>query len=109
MIRVEFDHTVKVSNYKAFVRAYNAALEIDRVSEPTHIEPKIMVTVFGELSKVRIEFEMDSPPQQWPDGGCPSFVEWAGEHHEGFLKLAERTEVRWLRDVDVSAGGETML
>ena len=29
MIRVEFDHTVKVSDYKAFMRAYNAALEID--------------------------------------------------------------------------------
>ncbi len=61
------------------------------------------MAVFGEINRIRIEFESDTPSQAWIDNGCPSFIEMAAEHYEGFLKLAERTEVQWLNDVDLAA------
>ena len=102
-MRLEIDHTIKASDYTAFMRAYNEALEVDRISRPDHQEPRVMVAVFGQLNRIRIEFEFETPPQDWIDNGCPSFIEMAAEHYEGFLKLAERTEVRWLKDVDLAA------
>jgi hypothetical protein len=102
-MRFEITHTIKASDYTAFMRAYNEALEVDRKSRPDHQEPRVMVAVFGELNRIRIELEFDTPPQAWIDNGCPSFIEMADEHYEGFLKLAERTEVQWLKDVDLAA------
>jgi len=81
----------------------NEALEVDRKLRPDHQDPRVMVAVFGQLNRIRIEFDFDTPPQDWIDNGCPSFIEMAVEHYEGFLKLAERTEVRWLKDVDLAA------
>ena len=85
------------------MRAYSKALEVDRKSRPDHQEPRVMVAVFGEINRIRIEFESDTPSQAWIDNGCPSFIEMAAEHYEGFLKLAERTEVQGLNDVDLAA------
>ena len=102
-MRLEIDHTIKASDYTAFMRAYNEALEVDRKLRPDHQDPRVMVAVFGQLNRIRIEFDFDTPPQDWIDNGCPSFIEMAVEHYEGFLKLAERTEVRWLKDVDLAA------
>ena len=105
-MRFEITHTIKASDYTAFMRAYNEALEVDRKSRSDHQEPRVMVAVFGELNRIRIEFEFDTPPQAWIDNGCPSFIEGAegaNEHYEGFLKLAERTEVQWLKDADLAA------
>ena len=102
-MRFEITHTIKASDYTAFMRAYNEALEVDRKSRSDHQEPRVMVAVFGELNRIRIEFEFDTPPQAWIDNGCPSFIEGPNEHYEGFLKLAERTEVQWLKDADLAA------
>ena len=102
-MRLEIDHTIKATDFAAFMRAYNAALSVDRKSRPDHQEPRVMVTVFGELNKIRIEFEFAKPDQNWIDNGCPSFLEMISEHYEGFMELAERTEVRWLKEVDVAA------
>ena len=102
-MRFEITHTIKASDYTAFMRAYNEALEVDRKSRSDHQEPRVMVAVFGELNRIRIEFEFDTPPQAWIDNGCPSFIEGANEHYDGFLKLAERTEVQWLKDADLAA------
>ena len=102
-MRFEITHTIKASDYTAFMRAYNEALGVDRKSRSDHQEPRVMLAVFGELNRIRIEFEFDTLPQGWIDGGYPSFIEVAEEHWEGFMKLAERTEIRWLKDVDVAA------
>ena len=105
-MRFEITHTIKASDYTAFMRAYNEALGVDRKSRSDHQEPRVMLAVFGELNRIRIEFEFDTPPQAWIDNGCPSFIEGtegANEHYEGFLKLAERTEVQWLKDADLAA------
>ena len=102
-MRFEITHTIKASDYTAFMRAYNEALGVDRKSRSDHQEPRVMVAVFGEINRIRIEFESDTPSQAWIDNGCPSFIEMAAEHYEGFLKLAERTEVQWLNDVDLAA------
>ena len=105
-MRFEITHTIKASDYTAFMRAYNEALGVDRKSRSDHQEPRVMVAVFGELNRIRIEFEFDTPPQAWIDNGCPSFIEGAegaNGHYEGFLKLAERTEVQWLKDADLAA------
>ncbi|MBT4980529.1 MAG: hypothetical protein HOI20_26020 [Gemmatimonadetes bacterium] len=105
-MRLEITHTIKCLDYTAFMRAYNEVLEIDRKSHPSHKEPRVMVSVFGELNKIRIEFEGEtSDPvfQSWIENDCPSSIETTEEHHERFLKFAERTEVQWLKEVKVAA------
>ncbi len=46
-MRLEIDHTIKATDYAAFMRAYNAALSVDRKSRPDHQEPRVMVTVLA--------------------------------------------------------------
>ena len=104
MIRVEFDHTVKVRNFSQFIDEYWKAIEVDRGSNPDHKDPRVMVSVWGDLNRVRIEFEMESLPQNWIDNGYPSYIEWVQniEHYQVFLSLTEKTEVRWLNDIEIS-------
>ena len=105
-MRLEITHTIKASNYTAFIRAYNEALAIDRKSYPGHKEPRVLVSVWGEINRVRIEFEFeisDTAAVNWLDAGCPSGIEQMADHHKGHIELAEKTEVNWVRDVDLSA------
>ena len=107
-MRLEITHTIKAIDYAAFLGAYKEALALDRESNPGHKEPRFLVSLFGELNRVRIEFEIeqsDTAFQTWVNSGYPSMIEGAKDsHHSKFLELSEKTEVAWLRDVDVSAG-----
>ncbi len=106
-MRLEITHTVKATDFEAFLGAYKEALALDRESNPSHKEPRFLVSLFGEINRVRIEFEIeqsDTAFQTWLNNGCPSPIE--GEKrlpHSKYQELSEKTEVAWLRDVDVSA------
>tara|TARA_Y100000758_G_scaffold262774_1_gene201481 strand:- start:262 stop:585 length:324 start_codon:yes stop_codon:yes gene_type:complete len=106
-MRLEITHTIKAINYHAFLGAYKEALTLDRESNPSHKEPRFLVSLFGEINRVRIEFEIeqsDTVFQTWVDNGYPSMIEGEQDsHHSKFLELSDKTEVAWLRDVDVSA------
>ena len=106
-MRLEVTHTVKAVNYAAFMQAYKDALAVDRESQPAHIEPRVLVTLFGEINKVRIEFEMkqsDMAFQTWLENGCPAFIEGVKDSkHEKIHNLSESVHVSWLKDVDVTA------
>ena len=64
------------------------------------------MSLFGELNRVRIEFEFEQTDvafQTWMTNGCPSMIEGTPEsHHVKFVELSDRVEVAWLRDVNVS-------
>ena len=106
-MRLEITHTIKAINYHAFLGAYKEALALDRESNPSHKEPRFLVSLFGEINRVRIEFEIeqsDTVFQTWVDNGYPSMIEGEQDsHHSKFLELSDKTGVAWLRDVDVSA------
>jgi len=58
-MRLEITHTVKATNYKAFIDSYKETVAEDRKIRPDHKEPRVLVTLFGELNRVRIEFEVE--------------------------------------------------
>jgi hypothetical protein len=105
-MRLEITHTVKATNYKAFIDSYTKALAEDRKTLPGHKEPRVLVTLFGELNKVRIEFEVETTDtmfQDWMEGGYRSMIEWTPEEPALWQELSEKLETAWLQDVDVSA------
>ncbi len=105
-MRLEITHTVKATNYKAFIDSYTKALAEDRKTLPGHKEPRVLVTLFGELNKVRIEFEVETTDtmfQDWMEGGFRSMIEWTPEEPALWQELSEKLETAWLQDVDVSA------
>jgi hypothetical protein len=105
-VRLEITHTVKATNYKAFIDSYKKTLAEDRKTRPDHKEPKVLVTLFGELNRVRIEFEMDKTDiafQDWIEGGFRSMIEYTPEEPALWQELSEKLETAWLQDVDVSA------
>ena len=108
-MRIEITHTVKGTNYAPFIQAFKEALAIDRESNENFKEPRVLVNVFGELNRVRFEYELeqtDSQFQGWLNNGCPSFIEGIHGHgHEKAHSYSERMEVAWVRDVDVSSVG----
>ena len=105
-MRFEITQTGKAVDYQAFMQAYKEALAVDRESQPGHKEPRVLVSLFGELNRVRIEFEFEQTDvafQTWLTNGCPSMIEGTPDlHHAIFIELSDRVEVAWLRDVDVS-------
>jgi hypothetical protein len=105
-MRLEITHTVKATNYKAFIDSYKKTLAEDRKTRPDHKEPRVLVTLFGELNRVRIEFEMektDTAFQDWMEGGFRSMIEYTPEEPALWQELSEKLETAWLQDVDVSA------
>jgi len=105
-MRLEITHTVKATNYKAFIDSYTKALAEDRKTLPGHKEPRVLVTLFGELNRVRIEFEVETTDtmfQDWMEGGFRSMIEWTPEEPALWQELSEKLETAWLQDVDVSA------
>ena len=105
-MRLEITHTVKATNYKAFIDSYKKTLAEDRKTRPDHKEPRVLVTLFGELNRVRIEFEIeqtDTMFQDWMEGGFRSMIEWTPEEPALWQELSEKLETAWLQDVDVSA------
>jgi hypothetical protein len=63
------------------------------------------VSVWGEVNRVRIEFEFemsDTAAKNWLDNGCPSYIEMLADHHRSYMEMSEKTEVNWVRDVDLS-------
>ncbi len=77
-MRIEITHTVKGTNYAPFIQAFKEALAVDRESNENFKEPRVLVNVFGELNRVRFEYELeqtDSQFQGWLNNGCPSFIE----------------------------------
>ena len=105
-MRLEITHTVKATNYKAFIDSYKETVAEDRKIRPDHKEPRVLVTLFGELNRVRIEFEMDKTDiafQDWMEGGFRSMIEWTPEEPALWQELSENLETAWLQDVDVSA------
>ena len=64
------------------------------------------MTLFGELNRVRIEFEMDKTDiafQDWIERGFRSMIEYTPEEPALWQELSEKLETAWLQDVDVSA------
>ena len=63
------------------------------------------MSLFGELNRVRIEFEFEQTDvafQTWLTNGCLSMIEGTPDlHHAKFIGLSDRVEVAWLWDVDV--------
>ena len=105
-MRLEITHTVKATNYKAFIDSYKETLAGDRKTLPGHKEPRVLVTLFGELNRVRIEFEVETTDtmfQDWMEGGFRSMIEWTPEEPALWQELSEKLETAWLQDVDVSA------
>ena len=105
-MRLEITHTVKATNYKAFIDSYTKALAEHRKTLPGHKEPRVLVTLFGELNKVRIEFEVETTDtmfQDWMEGGYRSMIEWTPEEPALWQELSEKLETAWLQDVDFSA------
>ena len=105
-MRLEITHTVKATNYKAFIDSYTKSLAEDRKTLPGHKEPRVLVTLFGERNKVRIEFEVETTDtmfQDWMQGGFRSMIEWTPEEPALWQELSEKLETAWLQDVDVSA------
>ena len=105
-MRLEITHTVKATNYKAFIDSYTKALAEDRKTLPSHKEPRVLVTLFGELNRVRIEFEVETTDtmfQDWMENGFRSMIEWTPEEPALYQELSEKLETAWLQDVDVSA------
>jgi hypothetical protein len=105
-MRLEITHTVKATNYKAFIDSYKKTLAEDRKTRPDHKEPRVLVTLFGELNRVRIEFEVETTDtmfQDWMEGGFRSMIEWTPEEPALWQELSEKLETAWLQDVDVSA------
>ena len=109
-MRIEITHTVKGANYAPMMQAYKEALAVDREKNENFKEPRVLVNVFGELNRVRIEMELEQTDgifQGWLNNGCPSLIE--GIHSSGHEKAhaySEKMEVAWLQDVNVSAAGE---
>ena len=105
-MRLEITHTVKATNYQAFIDSYKETLAVDREKHPGHKEPRVLVTLFGELNRVRIEFEVETTDtmfQDWMEGGFRSMIEWTPEEPALWQELSEKLETAWLQDVDVSA------
>jgi len=105
-MRLEITHTVKATNYKAFIDSYKKTLAEDRKTRPDHKEPRVLVTLFGELNRVRIEFEVETTDtmfQDWMENGFRSMIEWTPEEPALYQELSEKLETAWLQDVDVSA------
>ena len=105
-MRLEITHTVKATNYKAFIDSYKKTLAEDRKTRPDHKEPRVLVTLFGELNRVRIEFEMEKTDivfQDWMENGFRSMIEWTPEEPALWQELSEKLETAWLQDVDISA------
>jgi hypothetical protein len=105
-MRLEITHTVKATNYQAFIDSYKETLAVDREKNPGHKEPRVLVTLFGELNRVRIEFEMETTDiafQTWMENGFRSMIEWTPEEPALWQELSEKLETAWLQDVDVSA------
>ena len=108
-MRLEITHTIRPTDYEAFITKYREALAKDRKSNPEHKEPRVLVSLFGELNRIRIEFELgqtDLAFQNWLKKDCPSMIEgMATADKEQFFGLSEKIEVAWVRDVDVSSAG----
>ena len=72
-----------------------------------HNEPRVLVSLYGEINRIRIEFEFeqdDMPFQSWLERGCPSIIEEEPkiDQFAKMYNLSERVEVAWLRDIDLS-------
>ena len=52
-MRLEITHTVNATKFADFIQAYKEAL----TANPPHNEPRILVSLFGEINRIRIEFE----------------------------------------------------
>ena len=105
-MRFEITHTVKATNYQAFIDSYKETVAVDREKNPGHKEPRVLVTLFGELNRVRIEFEVEKTDimfQDWMEGGFRSMIEYTPEEPALWQELSEKLETAWLQDVDVSA------
>ena len=102
-MRLEITHTVNATKFADFIQAYKEAL----TANSPHNEPRILVSLFGEINRIRIEFEFeqdDMPFQSWLERGCPSIIEEEPkiDQFAKMYNLSERVEVALLRDVDVS-------
>ncbi len=106
-MRIEITHTVKGANYAAMMDEFRQALAVDRKKQENFKEPRVLVNVFGELNRVRFEYEIeqtDSHFQGWLNNGFRSMIEGIHGHgHEKAHAYSEKMEVACLQDVDVSA------
>ena len=100
-MRLEITHTVNATKFADFIQAYKEAL----TANPPHNEPRILVSLFGEINRIRIGFEQDDMPfQSWLGRGCPSIIEEEPkiDQFAPMYNLSEKVEVAWLRDIDLS-------
>ena len=70
-----------------------------------HNEPRVLVSLYGEINRIRIEFEQeDMPFKSWLGRGGPSIIEEEPtiDQFAPMYNLSERVEVAWLRDIDLS-------